>query len=204
MALAAITLALLAGQICKAEVDMCYSTNGALETSCNTSGQLQTEIMSGTVTTVTTVGTITNVVHVDDNSSSLTVDGTVTAVASGTQTVTATDFDIRDLTAASDTVTVTGAVTANPTALTTWEYATATVTTGATATLTITSSSKVIVCNSCGGIVNVRFDGTDPTINTGMPLFSNSCMNIEEAALTTIEFYNRHTSSCELYVQARR
>lgn len=34
---------------------------------------------SGTVTTVSTVTTITNVVHVDDNSGSLTVDGTVSA-----------------------------------------------------------------------------------------------------------------------------
>lgn len=37
-----------------------------------------------TLTAVTTVGTITNVVHVDDNSGSLTVDGTVAATQSGT------------------------------------------------------------------------------------------------------------------------
>lgn len=40
-----------------------------------------------TLATVTTLGTITNVVHVDDNSSSLTVDGTVAATQSGTWTV---------------------------------------------------------------------------------------------------------------------
>lgn len=42
------------------------------------------------------IGTITNVVHVDDNSGSITVDGSVT--------VSATNLDIRDLAAASDSV----------------------------------------------------------------------------------------------------
>lgn len=42
----------------------------------------------GTVTTVTTVSTITNVVHVDDNGGSITVDGTVTAtIAAGATTI---------------------------------------------------------------------------------------------------------------------
>lgn len=40
-----------------------------------------------TLTAVTTVGTITNVVHVDDNAASLTVDGTVAATQSGTWTM---------------------------------------------------------------------------------------------------------------------
>lgn len=43
-----------------------------------------------------TVSTITNVVHVDDNGGSITVDGAVT--------VSATDLDIRDLSAATDSV----------------------------------------------------------------------------------------------------
>lgn len=41
-------------------------------------GALNTIVDSGTLTAVTTVGTVTNVVHVDDNAGSLTVDGTVT------------------------------------------------------------------------------------------------------------------------------
>lgn len=49
-----------------------------------------------TLTAVTTVGTITNVVHVDDNGGSLTVDGTVTAIA--------TDLDIRNLTHTADSI----------------------------------------------------------------------------------------------------
>ncbi len=43
-----------------------------------------------TLAAVTTVGTITNVVHIDDNAGSITVDGTVTIVPSGTQTITGT------------------------------------------------------------------------------------------------------------------
>lgn len=72
-------------------------------------------VQSGTWN-IGTLGTITNVVHVDDNSGSLTVDGTVAATQSGSwtvaatqsgtwsATVTATDLDIRDLNATSDAV----------------------------------------------------------------------------------------------------
>jgi hypothetical protein len=63
-----------------------------------------------------TVGSITGVVSIDDNGGSITVDGTVAATQSGSWTVaatqsgswtvtaTATDLDIRDLVAASDSV----------------------------------------------------------------------------------------------------
>src|SRR6185369_7138533 len=40
--------------------------------------------VDGSLTSVTTVGTITNVVHVDDNSGSLTVDGALTSVGTVT------------------------------------------------------------------------------------------------------------------------
>jgi hypothetical protein len=61
---------------------------------------------SGTwnIGTVTAVTDITNVVSVDDNGGSLTVDGTV--AISGTVAVTATDLDIRDLTDATDSVSI--------------------------------------------------------------------------------------------------
>lgn len=61
------------------------------------------------VTTVSTVSTITNVVHVDDNSGSLTVDGTVTATLSSSTNAGATaktaDYDTG---AGTDTVTMFG------------------------------------------------------------------------------------------------
>lgn len=66
------------------------TTNGlALDTSLST---LNTSINTllkpaNTLTKVTTIDTITNVVHVDDNSSSLTVDGTIAATQSGTWNV---------------------------------------------------------------------------------------------------------------------
>lgn len=46
---------------------------------------------ASTLSAVTTVGSITNVVHVDDNGGSLTVDGTVAATQSGTWSVRAQD-----------------------------------------------------------------------------------------------------------------
>lgn len=81
--------------------------------------------------TLAAVTSITNVVHVDDNGGALTVDGTVAVTNAGittiagavsgtemqvdvltmpTTTVQATNLDIRDLSSASDSVTVTGTV----------------------------------------------------------------------------------------------
>lgn len=161
--------------------------------------------VDGSLTSVTTVGTITNAVKITDNGGSITVDGTVTAVASGTQTVTATDLDIRNLTAASDTVTVTGTISANPTVLTATEYEYATVTATTAGSVTFSASvSRVMVCSICGGNMTIRIDGGTGTAITGIPLVGNACANFEDGAITDIDFYNLHSAQCEIFVQGRR
>ncbi len=153
--------------------------------------------VDGSLTSVTTVGTITNPVKITDNGGSITVDGTVTAVA--------TDLDIRNLTAASDTVTVSGTISANPTVLTDEEYEYATVATVTAGSVSFsTPVSRVMVCNSCAGTVTVRIDGTTGTATSGIPLFPNACATFEDAAITDIDFYNTHTGTCAIYAQGRR
>ncbi|WP_373023316.1 hypothetical protein [Sulfuricurvum sp.] len=171
----AVSLLLLAPRA-DASVGQCLETTTDLSAEylrCTDSAQ-NVNIATGTLTAVTTVGTITNVVSVDDNASSLTVDGTVTT---------------------------------SPTVLTDWEYDYATVATTATGTITLSATStKVMVCNSCSGIVTMRFDGTDASATSGVPLFPNACIVIEDAAIaaTGVRYYNAHTGDCTLYSQARR
>src|SRR3990167_7887028 len=78
---------LLMPVLAKAEVDMCYSTSGATEMMCDTSGQQYVNVATGTlnlvntvttVTDITTLGTITNDVNIADGGNSITVDGSVT------------------------------------------------------------------------------------------------------------------------------
>ena len=103
--------------------------------------------------------------------------------------------------------TITNPVTVTSEVLTDWEYDYATVATTATGTITLSATStKVMVCNSCSGIVTMRFDGTDASATSGVPLFPNACIVIEDAAIaaTGVRYYNAHTGDCTLYSQARR
>lgn len=102
--------------------------SGALPTGAATAANQATEIASlanldvalstrlkpaDTLTALTTLGTITNVVHVDDNAGSLTVDGTVAVSGSVAVTGPLTDAQLRaSAVPVSGTVAVTGVATA--------------------------------------------------------------------------------------------
>lgn len=158
---------------------------------------------SGTVDTVTTVGTITNVVHVDDNSSSLTVDGTVTANL-GTIAGVATAAKQPALgtagTASSDVITIQGI--ASMTAVKVDASGTAVPVTDNSGSLTVDNGGTFAVQvtpATTGGLSTAMFSGSDGSsilVATAQvvkasagQLFGYYAYN-PEAAVTFVHFYN--------------
>jgi hypothetical protein len=124
-----------------------------------------------------------------DSSGYMIVSGTVTANASGTQTVTATDLDIRNLTAASDTVTVIAPMRD------TFASAYATASASATGTFSCPGAisggctSVTIVNESAADSSRICVNAACSGATSGIRLSAGATYIIDEAEITSIGFY---------------
>lgn len=108
-----------------------------------------------TLAAVTTIGTITNVVHVDDNGGSLTIDGTV-ALGAGAAVIGYVITDIGSTTAVTGTVAISAATLPLPTL-------------ASTSTKQSDGSQKAQIVDGSGNVIGSTSNALDINIKSGNP-----------------------------------
>ncbi|MCP4527527.1 MAG: hypothetical protein GY833_16660 [Aestuariibacter sp.] len=209
-----------------AEMQACRAdgTGATTYVSCSTAGALNVE-------TVTNVASGT--VVVTDGTETIQIDASGNLQVGGTLTVTATDLDIRDLTAASDTVsieggnavdvsiddggntiTVDGTVTATEERLATFEYDNTTITaTSLTNGLVAAAADSDVLSlynGGAGSLFCVMCDDaacsgeTTPAVNTGLEIPSGSGKTWESVTVRAVNCYNEDAANADVSIEWRR